>query len=48
MEKTIKELTTEIVCAYLDAWSGDNKVPTKMAELPDLINTVYNTLKALD
>lgn len=48
MSKTDKELTAEIVVAYLGAWSGPNKLPAKQDQLPGLIELVYNTVKNLN
>jgi hypothetical protein len=47
MSKTDKELATEIVTAWLDAWSGQGKVPAKINELPDLIQTVFDAVHKL-
>lgn len=48
MGKSDKELTVEIVCAYIHAWgTQSNCVPPKRAELPGLIEEVYNTVSTL-
>lgn len=49
MGKSDKELATEIICSYLHAWgTQSNCVPVKHAELPSLIEDVYNAVHALD
>lgn len=47
MNKTDKELATEIVCAYLQAWSGKGKTPTEWDNLTPLIRMVYETIQEL-
>lgn len=49
MSKTDKELTTEIVCSYINAWGTQNNcIPVKQGELPSLIKSIYNTIHFLD
>lgn len=48
MSKSDKELTVEVVTSYLDAWSGQNKVPPKQNELPNLIQMIYKTIHNLE
>lgn len=49
MAKTDKELTSEIVCEFLRAWgTQSNCVPVKQNELPNIIQTVYNTIHSLE
>jgi len=47
VNKTDKELTTEIVCSFLNAWSGPNKTPSTLDEMSDLIQTVYKAVSEL-
>lgn len=47
MPKTDKELTAEIVIAFLSAWGGVNLTPPSQSELPNLIESVYKTVKEL-
>ena len=48
MNKTDKELAVDVVVAYLRAWSGEGKTPTKFDGLSPLIEMVYKTIHALD
>lgn len=49
MAKTDKELATEIICSYINAWGTQhNCVPVKSAELPGLIKSVYDAVHSLD
>lgn len=48
MAKTDKEITSEIVCEYLRAWSGQGKEPTKWKDLSPLIEMVYKTVSNLE
>ncbi len=48
MAKSDKELTSEVVCAYLNAWgTQQNGTPPKQYELSSLINEVYNAIHTL-
>jgi predicted transcriptional regulator len=48
MSKTDKELTTEIVCSYINAWgSQTNCIPVKQDQLSNLIEDVYKTVANL-
>lgn len=48
MGKTDKELMTEIVCSYINAWgTQENCVPVKQSELPKLIKDVYDAIAGL-
>lgn len=49
MAKTDKELTTEIICSFINAWgTQQNCVPVKSSELPGLIKSVYNAVHSLE
>lgn len=49
MAKTDKELATEIVCSFINAWgTQQNCVPVQSEELPNLIKSVYNALHSLN
>jgi len=49
MGKTDKELMTDIVCSYINAWGTQNNcVPVKQGDLPSLIKSVYDTIAGLE
>lgn len=49
MDKTDKEYTIEVICAYLNTWGNQNcSVPVGSADLPKLITSVYNAIYSLD
>lgn len=49
MAKSDKELTTEIVIAFINSWNAKEITSALQPEnIPDLINTVYSTIHALD
>jgi predicted transcriptional regulator len=47
MNKSDKELAVEIVIAHLNAWSGEGKKAVDTAQLPNLIQTVYDAIHKL-
>lgn len=49
MPKTNKELTTEIVCSFINAWGiNDRGIPPQQEELPEFIQSIYDTICRLD
>lgn len=49
MNKSDKELATDIICSYINAWGTQNNcIPVKSSELPGLIQSVYNAIHSLD
>ena len=48
MHKSDKELTAEIVCACLQAYAVEGRIPPKIDDLPMLIETVYAAIRKLD
>lgn len=49
MNKTDKELTVEIVNAFINSWSGNPKfAPCTIESIPEIIRTVYDTISNLD
>ncbi|MCL2356607.1 MAG: hypothetical protein FWC70_05525 [Defluviitaleaceae bacterium] len=47
MPKTDKEITSEIVCAFLHAWGGEGKKTPNSGELLVLVQDVFKTVCSL-
>lgn len=48
MAKSDKELTAEIVVAFLDSWNGEGKTPPDNDQLPIIIQIVYDAVHKLE
>lgn len=48
MAKTDKELTTEIVCAFIESWNAKNGTQAlNIGDVVDIIESVHQTIHAL-